>query len=39
MAAGDEYDIDNYHIPETVDVKERAEEQIEADGNTPAWEL
>ena len=38
MATGDEYDIENPHIPVNTDTLEQAKRQIEQDGYTPAWE-
>lgn len=38
MAAGDEYTIQNAHVPATVEKRDEAIERIEAAGYTPAWE-
>jgi hypothetical protein len=37
MAAGDDYEIGNPHIPINTDKLEQAKQQIEQDGHTPAW--
>lgn len=38
MAAGDEYELGNPHIPRSVEARDQALKQIQANGHKPAWE-